>query len=236
MVDNNETLIVEESNSIGMRNERSLHSELKKWYALPGDKFEVRVDGFIIDIVRGDQLIEIQTRNFYAMKKKLEKLIKNHQVHLIYPIPKEKLIIRISELGEIISKRKSPKKGKPIDLFDELLRIPKIINEKNFTLEILMVLEEEIRCEDGKGSWRRKGVSIKDHKLVEVLETIKFNKKEDFYKLLPGDLVQPFTNKILAERMKIPVRKARKITYCLKKMGMITELGKSGRELLYELA
>jgi len=32
---------------------------LKQWYARPGDQLEVELDGFIVDIVRGEQLIEI---------------------------------------------------------------------------------------------------------------------------------------------------------------------------------
>ena len=37
---------------IGTLGERSLHSALKEWYALPGDQLEEEVDGFHIDIVR----------------------------------------------------------------------------------------------------------------------------------------------------------------------------------------
>ena len=59
-------------------NEYSLHTAIKNWYSLPGDKFEVRIDDFIVDIVRDALLIEIQTRNFSAIKKKLKKLLENH--------------------------------------------------------------------------------------------------------------------------------------------------------------
>ena len=46
---------------IGLLNEKPLHASLKQWYARPGDRFEVAVGGFVIDIVRDDLLIEIQT-------------------------------------------------------------------------------------------------------------------------------------------------------------------------------
>jgi hypothetical protein len=39
--------------------------------ARPGDRFEVPVDGFVIDIAQEDLLIEIQTRNFSSIKSKL---------------------------------------------------------------------------------------------------------------------------------------------------------------------
>jgi hypothetical protein len=66
---------------IGRLNEKSLHADLKQWLAQPGDQFEVAIDGFVIDIVRGDKLIEIQTRNFGAMKRKLTQLLDHHPVH-----------------------------------------------------------------------------------------------------------------------------------------------------------
>ena len=48
-------------NTIGTLNEKPLHAALKDWCARPGDQFEVFVDGFVVDIVRGNLLIEIQT-------------------------------------------------------------------------------------------------------------------------------------------------------------------------------
>src|SRR6185503_11946586 len=68
---------------IGLLNEKPLHASLKQWYARPGDQFEVPVGGFVIDIVRDDLLIEIQTRNFSSIKSKLNKLAHSHRVRLI---------------------------------------------------------------------------------------------------------------------------------------------------------
>ncbi len=57
-------------NTIGSLNEKSLHAALKAWCLQPGDQTEVPVDGYIIDIVRGDLLIEVQTRNFSTCAKR----------------------------------------------------------------------------------------------------------------------------------------------------------------------
>jgi hypothetical protein len=212
--------------------ETSLHSILKDWYSLANDKVEVKVDGFVVDIVRDDLLIEIQTKNFYAIKKKLWSLVKNHNIRLVHPIAKRKWIIR--ELyNNVISRRKSPKKGQLIDLFDELIRIPHIIAEDNFSLEILMIEEEEVRINDRKGSWRRRGESVLDRKLLEVISRIEFKNKTDFLRFIPDSLKEPFSNKTLAKEALIPIRKSRKITYCLKKMNVIREIGKNRNELLF---
>ena len=56
------------SRDIGLLNEKPLHAALKEWYARPEDRFEVSVDGFVIDVVRGNLRVEIQTGNFAAIK------------------------------------------------------------------------------------------------------------------------------------------------------------------------
>lgn len=225
-----------EFNGIGLRNEKSLHSQIKQWYAIPGDRLEVRFEGYIVDLLRGETLIEIQTGNFGAIAPKLRKLLKNHKVILVHPIAKEKWITRMdASFSKVLGRRKSPKRGEVIDIFDELVRMPGLIDNNNLILEVLLIKEEEIRCEDGKGSWRRRGISIRDKKLIEVCEKVIFERKEDFLAFLPWELGNEFTNKMIAEALSIPVYKARKISYCLKKMNLIEEIGKKGRELLFKI-
>jgi hypothetical protein len=218
---------------IGTLQESSLHAALKTWYAQPGDRFEVLVDGFYIDIVRGDLLIEIQTRNFSAIKVKLANLLENHPLRLVHPIPMEKWILRYSgEYGRLLNRRKSPKRGRFEHLFVELVRIPQLINHPNFSLEILLTREEEVRLNDGKGSWRRKGWSIVDHKLLEVVDRIILETPHDFRRLLPANLPTAFTSRELAKEGKLPAYIAQKATYCLRKMGALQVVGKRGRSLL----
>src|SRR5215510_5519986 len=106
---------------IGLLNEKPLHASLKQWCAQPGDRFEVAVGGFVIDIVRDDLLIEIQTGNFAAIKSKLTNLVRSYPVRLIYPIVKEKWIVRpaTKDHGRVM-RRKSPKRGRLEDLFWEM--------------------------------------------------------------------------------------------------------------------
>lgn len=221
---------------IGTHNERSLHASLKEYYGQSGGIVEGSVDGFIIDVVQKDRLVEIQTKNFSSIKKKLGQLLQEHKVHLVHPIPAERHLVMIApKTGEILSSRKSPKKGKIYDLFSELIRIPHLITSPNLTIEALLVVEREIRCKDGKGSWRRRGVSIVDRCLIEIIERHEFSSPSDYLALLPKELESPFTNKELAKMVKIPINTARKVNYTLKKAGIITEVGKNGNEILHEV-
>ena len=237
MVQANQRIGPREAAGIGLLNEGSLHSAIREWYSLPGDRFEVEVDGFVVDIVRDDLLIEIQTGSFSAIKRKLRSLATKHKVLLVYPIAREKWIVKVTLSGEeIASRRKSPKRGKLVDLFDQLVRIPDLITEDNFSIEVLIIREDEIRCEDGKGSWRRKGVSIRDRILLDVVDRVTFSSEHDFRRFLPRDLQEPFTNKDLARAAGLPIRKVRRMSYCLKKMGVTREVGRIRNELLFEIA
>lgn len=216
--------------------EYSLHADIKGWYSKAKHPVEVKVDEFIVDVINEDGLlIEIQTRNLSAIKKKLRKLLKGNKVRLVYPIAKIKWIVYVSDAGEIVKKRKSPKKGKITDLFGEMVHLPSLINNENFSIEVLFIEEKELRCNDGKGSWRRKGISVKDRKLIKIFGSVIFEKKTDFLKVLPDNMDNPFTNKILAKKMGIPIRLAQKITYCLRKMNAVTVVDKKRRELVFEI-
>ncbi|MGD6934200.1 MAG: hypothetical protein ACQCN5_08345 [Candidatus Bathyarchaeia archaeon] len=215
--------------------EHSLHLAIKKAYSLPGDQFEVKQGNYIIDILRGNMAIEVQTKNFSAIKPKLQTLTQKQHVRLVYPLTERKTLTYINKTGQIIEKRKSTKKGILTDVFRELIRIPTLLGNDKFSLEILFIDEEEVRCADGKGSWRRKGVSIKERKLVSINSRILFQSSKDFLKLLPDGLNEVFTNSELAKQAKMPVRTARQITYCLRKSGLIQATGKKGKQLTFKV-
>lgn len=220
---------------IGQKNESSLHAALKISYAQPGDTLECKLENYVVDIAQEDRIIEIQTKNLYAMKEKLDSLSREHEVLVVYPISEEKYINRLNGSHEPVSRKKSPKKGRPMDVFGEMMRCPKLLEAEKVSLEIVMVKEEEVRCEDGKGSWRRKGVSIIDRRLLEVGKKMQYHSTRDLLTLLPEDIAQPFTNKMLAEQAGITTALARKATYCLKKAGVIEEVDKKGNELYFRI-
>jgi len=215
-------------------NEYSLHSEIKNVYSLPGDQFEVKLGNYIVDILRGNLIIEVQTKNFSALKEKLQTLAETHHVRLVYPLPERKWITYITKDNVVLNRRKSPKRGMLTDVFRELVMISNMLGVANFSMEVLLINEEEVRCADGRGSWRRRGVSIKERRLLRVNRRVLFQSKADFLNVLPDGLNRVFTNNELAKLAKISVRTARQITYCLRKSGAIRIAEKEGRILTFQ--
>jgi hypothetical protein len=221
---------------IGLLNEKPLHASLKQWYARPGDRFEIEVGGYVIDIVRDDLLIEIQTGNFASIKSKLTNLVNSHQVRLIYPIVQEKWIIRSAtdDRGRAI-RRKSPKKGRLEDLFWEMVSIPQLLANRNFSLEVLMIKEEEARRYEAKRGWRRGGWVIEARRLLDVVDQRLLKEWADWRGFLPDGL-ESFTTRDLAKAMDTGRELAQKIAYCLRKGTVIELTGRRGRANLYRVA
>ena len=214
--------------------ERSLHAALKRIYCLPGDRVEEKVDGYFIDVCRDDMLIEIQTRGFSGMKRKLMDLLERRPVRLVHPVAVEKWIVKLGPDGSTrVSRRKSPKRGSLYDVFKELVSIPGLVLHPGFSLEVVLIKEEELRCEDGRGSWRRKGVSIRDHLLLEVAGRELFQTERDFLRLLPAGWTGPSTNRELSKSLKQPYFQVARMTYCLCRMGVVEVQGKRGNSLLF---
>lgn len=222
--------------SIGTVRETRLHAGLKDWYALPGDSREAVVDRYIVDLVRGKELIEIQTGNFARMRSKLNVLLANYKVRVVYPIAIEKWILRIGNSGKIIQRRKSPKQGKVEELFNSLIYLSDLVHQEFFTLEVLFVRQEDVWRDDGKGSWHRKHWSISDRHLLGVVGSRVFTTYDDYSKLLPQGLGQQFTVSDLAQKARLTKRLSGKMVYCLNRMGALQKVGKSGKAFLYSLA
>lgn len=222
---------------IGLLNEKPLHASLKQWYARPGDRFEVAVDGFVIDIVRDDLLIEIQTRNFASINSKLCKLTRSYEVRLVYPVVQEKWIVRsTNDDGGVVVRRKSPKRGRLEDLFWELVSIPQLLCNPNFSLEVLLIRAEEMRRYEGKRKrWRTKGWVIEGRRLLDVMDRHLFGKSADWLAFVPDGL-QSFTTKDLAVVCDTRRELAQKMAYCLRQSRMIELIGKQGRNNLYRVA
>jgi hypothetical protein len=224
----------EAAHKIGTLNENPLHAALKAWYALPGDQLEVPVDGFIVDIVRGDLLVEIQTGNFSSIRRKMATLTAHNPVRLVYPIAREKWIVKLAGEGRgQLRRRKSPKRGAFEHVFVELVSFPQLLSDPNFSLDVLLIQEEETRRYDGKRGWRRRGWVTHERRLLEVVGRRLFETPADMGALLPATLVEPFTTAELAAAIARPRWLAQKMAYCLREMGVIAPVGKRGNAILY---
>lgn len=121
------------------------------------------------------------------------------------------------------------------DLFSEMVSFPELLANPNFSLEVLLIREEEVRRHEGKRKWRRRGWVVEERRLLEVLAQRLYEEPADWRAFLPKDL-GTFTARDLAEAIGIRLQLAQKMVYCLRKATVIELIGKQGRANLYSVA
>ena len=219
---------------IGVLRERHLHASLKRWYAQPGDLGEVPVDGYVIDLVRGDLLIEVQTRGFAGMKPKVKALLaQGHRLRVVHPIAVDRWIVNVEPGGTVLRRRLSPRHGGLADIASELITFPELLSQPNFEVEVLLTAEEEYRHLVPGKCWRRKGWTVIERRLVDVLESVVLAQPADLVGLVRADLPVRFTTAELALAIGRPRRIGQHLAYCLAKGGVIEGVGKRGHAVEY---
>ena len=193
---------------IGTLSEKTVHAVLKNYYAPDEDMHEIPIENFVADIFDGEAVIEIQTRSFQNMRRKLAAFLPLYPVTIVYPIPHVKWLHWMDEeTGEISPGRKSPKKGNAYQAFIELYKIRPFLKDPNLRLRLDLIDMEEVRVD----------------------------RREDYMQFIPYEIPEEFTAKDFAACAKIPVRLAQTVLLILTDLLIVERIGKQGRSYLYRI-
>jgi hypothetical protein len=217
---------------IGVMREGPLHAALKAWLARPGDRMEVPVGGFVIDLVRADgELVEIQTGSFSPLRSKMDALLDGYRVRVVHPIPAERRIVRVDEEGVVLSSRRSPLRPGFSSIFEGLVSFPTLLSHPHFAIELLLCSEDHVRAPSpvrGRRYMRDPG----ERRLIEVLDRVELRGASDLAALVPP-LDGEFTTRELASAMGVALPLAQKAAACLRALEVFEPAGKRGRAPLY---
>ena len=217
-----------------MQKESSLHRSLKFHYTGSEGDTETISGAYLCDGRTGNgELIEVQCGSFAPLKEKVKNLTKKNKVRVIHPIIAKKHIELYNECGCLLRRRKSPRKGSTWDVFKALIHAPQLPLLKNLTIELAIIESVEKRTDDGKGSWRRSGVSKSDHLLESWCGSVVLKNPKDYNMFIPFASGEPFTAIELAKKAGINRALAQKTLYVLTKMGLAECSGKRGRANIY---
>ena len=219
--------------TIGVLAEGPLHAALKDLLASPGDRFEVPVGRFVIDLVRSDgELVEVQTGGFGALGAKLDALLDDHRMRIVYPVAAERRIVRVDEHGEVLATRRSPKRASAVAVFERLVSFPSLLTHPNLTIEVLLLREDHVRG-PSPTTKRRRTRDPGQRRLVDVLDRITLRTTDDILAALPPLPAEPFTTRELAEVLDCATLLAQRTLYCLRAIGIVEAAGKRGRAPLH---
>jgi hypothetical protein len=219
--------------------ETSLHRQLKAHYAGDDGSTEVVFGGYRIDAIRNGELVEIQHGSLAAIRDKIRRLLGKQRVRVVKPIVANKLLKLDGRGGVELSRRRSPKRGVLLDVFEELVYFTRVFPHNRLVLEVVLVDVEERRF-PGCGKRRRRrpasDFQIEDQVLVKIVQSHSFATIHDLLRLLPRGLPAEFHTGHLADRLKAPRWTAQRMAYCLREMKAVKVVGKQGNALLYKKA
>ena len=153
---------------IGTLQEKRLHATLKAYLCADETCHErpvgdmVAEDGkkprrMVADILRDGEILEIQTGGFFPLRDKVAWYLAHTpcRVTVVHPIAAVRYLSWIDPAdGSVISRRRSPKRGRVRDVARELYWLSDFIGDPRLSIRILLVELEEYRMADG---WSRDG-------------------------------------------------------------------------------
>lgn len=222
------------SESIGTKQEKTLHQTIKYYITLNEDEHEIKVDKKIVDIYKDNKIYEIQTQGFDKMRDKLETLLPNHDLTIVFPIASLKIIHLINEYGELVSTRKSPKKQTAFEIFKELYKIKKYLEHPNLHFKIIMFTSEEIRDIVPKRHYRSKGYKRNDQIVSDIVKEYDIYNKNDFNVLLDEiNIPSEFTTLDIKKQTHVSKKTSALVLNILLYLDLVEKIGVKNRYILY---
>ena len=155
---------------IGTLQEKRMHAAIKRYLCADTACHERPVPDFlaaeesggrsrrvVADILTDGEIMEVQTSGFHPLRKKIDYYLTHtpYRVTAVHPIPAVRYLSWINPAdGQIISRRKSPKRGRVKDVARELYWLSEYAGNPRFSIRLLLVELEEYRLADG---WSRDG-------------------------------------------------------------------------------
>lgn len=153
---------------IGTLREKRLHAAVKLYLCSDktcherpvGDLLREDTDKprrMVADILTDGHILEVQTGGFFPLREKIGWYLTHTpcRVTVVHPIPAVKYLSWIDPNdGSIISRHKSPKRGRVRDVARELYWVSDYVGNPRFAVRLLLLELEEYRMADG---WSKDG-------------------------------------------------------------------------------
>ena len=220
-----------EYKGIGTYQEKMLHRVIKSYYEEDVTFQEIKVNGYVADIFKNNQIIEVQTRSFNKLVKKLDAFLNDYNVNIVYPIAHYKYISWIDEMTlEEKSIRKSPKVGNITDVILELYKIKQYLKNPNLKITLLFIDLKELRYLNGWSKDQKRGAERCNQIPLQLVDEIVL---DDYSIFVPFKEIE-FTSKDYAKKLRITIHRAQVILNILKYLEIIEVIRKEKRSNVYK--
>lgn len=226
-----------EKRGIGTEGEKTLHAVLKWYYDPDETHHEVPLGRWRADVFDGRRVVEIQTRQLFKLRPKLEAFLADYPVLVVHPLPARKWLSWIDPTtGECTPRRLSPKRGAVYDAFTELRGLGPLLAHPRLSVCLPLIDVWETRLLDGWGNGGKRGSHRADRVPVALADEVTLACPADYVRLLPPGLPDRFDAAAFARAARVTPRRARDGLHTLCAVGVIERDGRDGRRYLYRPA
>ncbi len=223
-----------ERNGIGTLGEKTLHALLKNYFEPDEAKQEIRMGSYYADIFTGEEIIEVQTKQFNRLRDKLEVFLEEYPVTVVYPVLGKKWLYWLDkESGEVSPGRISPRKGSVYEVCAELYKIKQYLKHPNLHVHVLVLEAEEYKYLDGWGKNKKKGASRYDRIPTRIMDELCIESLQDYRRFLPEGLPTEFGTQEFAKSAHISRKLAQVVLNILYDTGAVERVGKQGNAWIY---
>lgn len=222
----------EKDGGISTMAEKRLHQVLKRYYEPDETLHEQPVGRYIADILRGEEIVEIQTGSFFPLKAKIAAYLRetDYRVTLVHPILEKKWVTWIDPVDGSLSKRnRSPKKGTLLGETNELVYLFDLLPNDRLRFVFPRLEVEDYRLLDGWSRDRKRGSERHERIPLALLGEDTLITRADFAALLPADLPESFTARDLTRATRLPSRPTYAVLKVLCAVGVIEQGEMQGR-------
>ena len=229
-----------ERGGIGTMGEKGIHNTLKHYFQPDESCHEIPVGGYVADAVAERGVIEIQTRGFSRMRKKLESFLAVTRVTIVYPCVVKKKVYRVDKTtGEVVSSYRSPKKEDEYGVFWELSTIRDLLLNGRLSVCVVLLEAEEFRPADmprGRGRRLRGGANGVERLPTGLVGEVWLECPLDYARYIPAGLPEQFDSVEFSSAAGLRVDRARSLLSVLNAVGLVERVGKRGNAYLYRVA
>jgi hypothetical protein len=233
---------------IGTLREKRLHAAIKLYLCpieacherpvadpWPAEEIEstAKKRRMVADILTDGHIMEVQTGGFFPLKPKIEWYLTHTpcRVTVVHPIPAVKYLSWIDpESGTVISRHKSPKRGRVRDVAKELYWLADFIGDPRLSVRLLLLEIEEYRLADGWSRDKKRGSNRYERFPTALLGDVTLTAPADYASyFLPPVLSAPdaegnyplFTAAVYAKATGIRGRATYSMIHLLEKLGAV---------------
>lgn len=220
--------------NIGTYQEKQMHLILKQYLEPDRTCHEVEYHGYIADIKRGEEIIEIESYGFSGLREKLAAYLPTCSVTLVYPIAMCRGVSWIDpSTGKLSPRRKSPKREDAYDLLFQGIYILEYLTHPNLTIAGICMEVQEYRLLDGWSKDRKRGSHRYERIPTDLYGIVSLHTIEEYAALIPESCQADFTFAQFCHAIGKSQRIGRAVLKIFQTMGLIEQTGKSGRCYLY---